>query len=635
MPRQWGGADLRFGSSMAEPGASWGKELSNREVVIRLLKIAWHYWGTCLLLLILQGVLLALFLAAVELTSVGIDFIHHKIRPSIQPPRWPFYFQPDATWTSTEVLVVIALLMVALGLIRGVLNFWYKMKEADLIERQVMFDLRSGTYDKLQRLNFSFFDANASGSLINRVTADTRAMGTFISMVVIQTVILFLSLLFYFGYMMSIHVTLTLACLSTIPLLYYLSSRFSKSVRDDYAKSAELADTMVLTLSESLSGISVVKGFAREDIEKEKFQAINCHVRDQKKSIFNKVSLFTPSVNFLSHINIIILLAYGGYLMSKGEFPLGQLVVFVGLLQQFAGQVQNLSNITNTVQQNLIGARRVFEILDAPIEIANQPNPLPLKKARGSIEFKNVTFGYKHAEPVLENLSFEIKPGQCVAVLGPTGAGKSTMMSLIPRFYDPQEGSVTIDGLSAKTLDLEDLRKSIGIVFQENFLFSNTIAANIAFGHPEATQGQIERAARSAIAHDFIMNLPKGYETVLGEGGLTLSGGQRQRLAIARALLLEPAILLLDDATAAIDAQTEKEILEAMDHAMKGRTTIIVAHRLSTLRRADVVFVMEHGRIVQAGRHEDLLNSEGHYQRIAELQLVDAKNLYNSAETKS
>jgi ATP-binding cassette subfamily B protein len=241
----------------------------------------------------------------------------------------------------------------------------------------------------------------------------------------------------------------------------------------------------------------------------------------------------------------------------------------------------------------------------------------------GGVRFENVSFSYDGAGPVLRDIDLEVKPGQCVAILGATGAGKSSLMSLIPRFYDPTGGCVRVDGIDVRTLRLDDLRRGIGIVFQESFLFSNTVAANIAFGHPDATQAQIEKAARVAAAHEFILRLPQGYDTVLGESGNTLSGGQRQRLAIARAVLLEPAILLLDDPTAAIDSETEHEIFTALENAIAGRTTFIVAHRLSTLRRADFILVMENGRIVQRGTHAELMNVPGPYLRVADLQLVN------------
>ncbi|MFM7158908.1 MAG: ABC transporter ATP-binding protein, partial [Planctomycetaceae bacterium] len=277
----------------------------------------------------------------------------------------------------------------------------------------------------------------------------------------------------------------------------------------------------------------------------------------------------------------------------------------------------SLTNITNSVQQSLSAARRVFEVLDAPVEIASPAQPLPITRLKGAVEFDAVSFHYQPDAAVLAELSFRVQPGQRVALLGQTGAGKTTLLALIPRFYDPTAGRILIDGHDLREFDVAALRRQVGLVFQETFLFSNTIAANIAFGRPDVSREDIERAARIACAHEFIEQLPQGYDTPLGEWGFNLSGGQRQRLAIARAVLLDPRILLLDDPAAAIDPETEQEILEALDRAMEGRTTFIVAHRLSTLRRADWVLVLDRGKLVQAGSPADLLQQPGYYQQAA------------------
>jgi ATP-binding cassette subfamily B protein len=285
-----------------------------------------------------------------------------------------------------------------------------------------------------------------------------------------------------------------------------------------------------------------------------------------------------------------------------------------------------LANLGTRAQEYLASAARVFEIIDTPLEIQSPPEALRMSRTRGAVKFESVSFGYRPADDaVLTDVTFAAEPGECVAILGPTGAGKSTLLSLIPRFYDPNSGRVLIDGIDARRLDIDDLRRSVGLVFQESFLFSNTVAANIAFGHPDATREQIVRAARIACADEFITALPDGYDTVIGERGVDLSGGQRQRLAIARAVLLEPSILILDDPTAAIDPETEHEILQAMDNAMTSRTTFVVAHRMSTLRRADKVIVLDMGRVVQMGTHEQLMNAHGHYRSTADLQAADER----------
>jgi ATP-binding cassette, subfamily B, bacterial len=334
------------------------------------------------------------------------------------------------------------------------------------------------------------------------------------------------------------------------------------------------------------------------------------------------VSLFAPAIEMLMSLNLFLLLAYGGYLVIDGRLALGTgLIVFCGLLQQFSAQVTKVTGVFNNVQQSLVGAQRVFEILDAPLEIDSPPHPQRLPRACGAVEFADVGFAYCPGQPVLENVSFRAEPGQCVAVVGTTGSGKTTLLSLIPRFYDATAGRVLVDGTDVRRLHLDDLRRSIGMVFQENFLFSDTVAANIAFGAPQASRGQIEQAARIACAHRFIRDLPHGYDTLLREGGKDLSGGQRQRLALARALLLEPPILLLDDPTSAIDAGTEEEIWQAMEQAMAGRTTFVVAHRLSTLRRAGLILVLKQGRIVEMGSHQELMSQRTLYWKAARLQL--------------
>jgi ATP-binding cassette subfamily B protein len=386
---------------------------------------------------------------------------------------------------------------------------------------------------------------------------------------------------------------------------------------------------MVRTLAENVQGMQVVKGFGREREEIAKFAEANRNVREQQNWTFWLTSVFTPLISFVPQINMVVLLCFGGYLLTRDpSFTLGQgIIVFAGLLRQVEAQVTNIATIANSAQQSLTGAQRVFEILDAPVEIKSKPDAIRLPRAQGALRFEGVNFGYRERDSVLRDIDFEVPAGGVIAITGATGAGKSTLLSLIPRFYDPVEGRVLLDGIDLRDLDVDDLRHNIGLVFQESFLFSHTVAANIAFGHPKATREQIERAARIASAHDFIMELPDGYDTVLGERGNGLSGGQRQRLAIARAILLDPPILLLDDPTAAIDPETEHEILEAMQSAMQNRTSFVVAHRLSTLRRADRILVLDHGRIVEYGTPEELAKNSGLFQEAARVQHPDEESI--------
>lgn len=622
------------------PSPAAAPALSNGALVRRLFGLAWRYRTRCLVVLGLQLLLLTLGLTGLSLTGLGIDYIRHVVTPA-SPDGSPGVPLPDMRYLPDlppdgdplHVLLAISLAILGFAAIRSVLNYAYSISINLLVQRHLVVDLRGEVYDKLQRLSFRFFDANSTGSIITRVTGDVQAVRAFVDQVMIQCVIMVISLTVYLVYMTSLSPSLTLACLATTPFLAVMSTVFSKRIQPRYAQSRLLIDRMVQHFAESIQGMQVTKAFGREDEDRAAFEAKNRAVLEQQRGIFWRVSLFSPAVGLLTRINIVILLGYGGVLVMRGELPLGTgLIVFAGLLEQFSGQVNQVASLVNSVQQSLIGARRVFEILDAPIEVRSAPDALRPTRLHGRVTFEHLSFHHTAHTPVLRDIHLDVPPGQCVAILGATGAGKSTLMSLIPRFFDPTEGRVLIDGIDARQLHLDHLRRSIGLVFQESFLFSNTVAANIAFGHPDATRAQIEKAARIASAHDFITALPHGYDTILGEGGNSLSGGQRQRLALARALLLEPAILLLDDPTAAIDAQTEHDIFEALDRAIAGRTTFIVAHRVSTLRRADLILVMENGRITQRGTHAELLRAPGPYRRVASLQLVDGRDLASDHE---
>ena len=591
-------------------------------VVRRLLAMTWKFRAGCIRMLLLQFILLVINLAGLGLAGLGIDFIHHLVNPAARPPQWPFGLIPPSEWAPMRVLVAIAAGIIVMAVTRAWLNYVYQYGMAKLLQGNVVVDVRSRVYNQLQRLSFRFFDANASGTLINRIAGDVQNVRSFVDGVFVQGVTLVLSVALYLTYMVRISPLLTAVSLATIPLMWIASSRFSRAVRDDYRENSERMDRLILKLSECVVGMRVVKGFAREQEEFAAWKVLNRAVRDQKQRIFWKFSFFTPSMENISNLNMVILLGLGGYLYTADRLTLGTgLVVFVGLLRQLAGQVNTIANITNSLQQSLTSARRVFEVLDAPVEVRNRPGAARLPAARGEVRFENVGFEYEKDKPVLGDVSFRVEPGQCIGIMGATGSGKSTLLSLIPRFYDAKAGRVLIDGIDVRDLVIDDLRRQIGLVFQESFLFSNTIEANIAFGNPGATHEMVERAARVAAAHDFIMELPEKYDTVLGESGGGLSGGQRQRLAIARAVLMNPVLLLLDDPTAAVDTHTEHEILAAMESAMQGRTTFLVTHRVSALRYADRLLVLQEGRVAQSGTHQELIRVPGPYRRAARIQV--------------
>ncbi|MBI5382059.1 MAG: ABC transporter ATP-binding protein [Opitutae bacterium] len=600
---------------------------SNWTLIRRLFGLAWRYRLRCLQVLGIQLVLLTMGMIGLSFTGLGIDYIRHRVDGTPLVTN-QLHLSLPADWPWSQVLLLLGGLILGLAVCRALLNYHYAVAVNLLVQQHLVRDLRGEVYDKLQRLSFRFYDANSTGSIITRVTGDVQAVRMFVDQVLIPSVIMLISLTVYVVYMASLSPALTLACLATTPVLALMSMWFARRIQPRYAHNRTLVEKLVQLLAENIQGIAVAKGFGREGELRERFAVANREVLTQQHGIFWRVSLYSPAVGLLTRINMMVLLGYGGWLVAQGKLPLGTgLIVFAGLLEQFSGQVNTVANIVNSVQQSLIGARRVFEILDAPIEVKTAPGARRLPRLTGRVTFDNVSFAYDGIAPVLRNIELDVQPGQCVAILGATGAGKSVLMSLIPRFYDPTQGRLLLDGHDARQIHLDDLRRNIGIVFQESFLFSHTVAANIAFGHPDASPAQIEKAARIAAAHDFIQGLPAGYATVLGESGNTLSGGQRQRLAIARAVLLEPAILLLDDPTAAIDSETEHEIFAALDRAIAGRTTFIVAHRLSTLRRADFIIVMDDGRIVQRGTHEELMRVPGPYRHVASLQLVDGSEL--------
>jgi ATP-binding cassette subfamily B protein len=592
-------------------------------LIRRLLGLSWRYrWG-CLRVLALQVSMVVFMIFGWWYSGLGIDEIRHAMGAEPAAPPWPFGWAPPASWTPFGRIAFTAALIVGLAAIRAVIDGLSRHESNYLNQGQIVVQLRADVYAKLQQLSFRFYDANASSSIINRVTSDVQSVRMFVDQVLIQGLTIAVTLCACAAYMLYINVPLTLACLATTPLLWFASVKFSEIVQPGYRKNRDLTDNMIQRLVENIRGIAVIKAFARENDEIRKFRETNDVLRNQKQEIFKVVSFFMPSIGFMSQLNLVVLLVYGGYLTIHGQIPLGTgLITFSGMLQQFSAQIANVAAVANSMQESLTGARRVFEVLDAPLEIVNAPEPMWLPRVWGRVTFDHVWFD-PGTEPVLKDVSFEVQPGQCVAVVGPTGSGKSALLSLIPRFYDPSQGRLLIDGVDIRKLELSAARRNVGLVFQESFLFSTTVAANISFGVPGATREQIEKAARIASAHDFIMELPKGYESILGEGGSGLSGGQRQRLAIARAVLLDPAILLLDDPTASIDAETEHEIVQAMQSAMVGRTTFIVAHRLSTLRNADLVIVLDGGRVVQIGTHEDLLRRDGYYAKAARLQTWD------------
>lgn len=598
---------------------SRGAASDNSQLVLRLLAVAWRFRVRSLQVFLLQICLLVMTLGGLGLTGLAVDVVRLGIDPKAPLPKWPMGFLPEPGTSLTVQLLGIGLCVLALAAAGSVLNYAYQVTVGRLVHVEMVPTLRREIFTKLQRLSFRFFDKNSGGAIVNRVTGDVQMLRSFVDGVVIQGAVLVLALGLFFTYMVTTHVRLTLVGLTLTPLLYVLSTMFSRWAKPAFREGRKLSDQMVRTMAEGIEGIQVTKVFGREAGQTEHFRVQNEAVRNQQFRIFSKISRFGPTVDLLNQLNVIVLLGYGAVLVARREVTLGELVVFVGLLRQFAGRASAMADIINVLQQSLTGARRVFEVIDSPLEVASPAEPKSAQGLSGHVRFEQVQFGYGEDKQVLDGLSFEVRPGECIGILGATGSGKSSLLALIARFYDPTAGRVTIDGIDVKDYDIDGLRQKIGIVFQESLLFYDTVADNIAYGHPEATREQIERAARQAGAHEFVVSLPQGYDTLLEEGGVNLSGGQRQRLAIARALLLSPAILILDDPTTAIDAATETEVLKAVEGAISGRTTFLVSNRLGSLQRAARVLVLEQGRAAHFGTHTELLHTPGLYQRTASL----------------
>ena len=607
------------------------KPTGNWTLIRWMIRLAMRHPVRCLSLLLLQVALLAMAMGGLSLTGLAIDILRRAVYPAAPLPKWPAGIVPPKAWTPLHCVVVLALVIVGMAVVRAGLRMAVALTQGALVQT-ILTNLRARVYDKLQQLSFRFFDANETGSIINRATTDAVGVATFADAGILQGLTLIISMVAYLTYMARLQPMMALVSLATTPALCIASIVYSRMVRPGYEKNRKLYDDLIRRLAENVQGQHVVKGFALEAQQIESFRHANDSFRVQQRWLIRRAAGYGALVGFLTQLNLMVMLLVGGSIVIRhraepnAAFTVGGLIIFASLLREFSNQVASIANLANTLQFSLTAAGRVHEMMQAPLEICDPPDAKTLPEVRGRVEFQNVSFGYDLANLVLHDVSFGVEPGQCIAILGATGAGKSTLLSLLPRFYDPTAGRILLDGVDLRELKVNELRRAIGVVFQESFLFSNTVAANIAFGSPGATRRDIEEAAKVAAAHDFIMALPDGYDTVIGEQGSTLSGGQRQRLAIARALVLQPRILLLDDATAAIDPETENEILGAIENAIAGRTTFIVAHRLSTLRRADKILVMEAGRIVQAGTHEELMALIGHYADVACMQVADAES---------
>jgi ATP-binding cassette subfamily B protein len=521
----------------------------------------------------------------------------------------------SALWTAGGIILVIAIVRGATGFAQRYLGEW--------LTHRFAYDIRNEFYERMQALPFSFHDRTQTGDIMSRVTSDITETERFVGIGMMDLLATLLLLAGVIVAMLLEEAQLAVWGLLPMPILIVATLRFGNIVRPRFKDIQEQMGELASDMQESLTGISVVKAFARESYELEKFERENEAWFVRRYGLIQVWANNWPFFSFLLAASIFLLLWFGGPRALAGEITVGSLSAMIFYVTMLNGPVQRLGFLVNLAASAAGSASRAFEIIDMADEIADQPGAAELTDVRGEVIFERVSFRYQGGPEVLRDVSFVARTGQVTALIGPTGSGKSTVINLIPRFYDVTSGRVLVDGHDVRNLTQQSLRDEIGLVLQDSFLFSETIGGNIAYGRPDASQEEIEQAARAARAHDFIASFPDGYETAVGERGVTLSGGQKQRIAIARALLTDPKILILDDSLSNVDTETEHLIQEALAELMKGRTTFVIAQRLVTLKSADQILVVDGGRIVQRGTHEALLAEEGLYKEIYDLQLKD------------
>ncbi|WP_339279932.1 ABC transporter ATP-binding protein [Paenibacillus sp. FSL W8-1187] len=549
--------------------------------------------------------------AATALGLVYPNLLRYLIDDVVKPQNW-------------EPVPLLSLAVVCVVSLKGFMNFLSGYFGGRLGNR-VAYRLRNASYAKLQELSYPYYDTAKTGDLMSRLTADLEAIRQFIGFGFAQVLNVFLMILFGGVMMLTMDWQLTLVTLVAIPLLAFTAVRFEKNIHPAFREMRQALSHMTTAVQENITGVRTVKSFARESHEVEKFSARSAEYQTNQVGAATIWARYFPLMELLANVSVVILLICGGLRVIDQHLTLGELVAFFSLIWYIIGPMWGIGFHINNYTQSKASGERVLELLNQYVHVKSVPDAVVLDKqhVKGHVRFENVTFNYADKEPAVTDISFDAPPGTVIGLLGGTGSGKSTIIQLLMHAYNVKQGKITIDGLDIRQLDVQSLRSQIATVFQETFLFSASIRDNIAYADKDATMEQIERAAKLAKAHDFIMELPLGYDTLVGERGMGLSGGQKQRIAIARALIRNPHILVLDDATSAVDMETEHEIQAGFKELMKGRTTFIIAHRISSLKDADEILVLDKGRIVQRGKHAALVRQSGPYREVYNIQYAD------------
>jgi len=517
-------------------------------------------------------------------------------------------------------LVTLVALMIGVYAAGGLVDFGDQYLRHTVGER-FLFDLRVRIYAYLQRLSLSFFERTSTGELMSRVTSDVNALEQFVTHGVILTTVDLLRLVGASAVLLVLDWRLALVVLIPVPIIAVGLRRYNRYSRPIYRRVRDRLGDISARLQDDLAGIRVVQAFGQEDAELERFRTVSGKYYHERVRAIRAWSTFFPAMSFVSAVGGVLVLGFGARMVVGGQITLGTLVAFLAYIASFYDPLRRLTEVDDTFQQAIAAAERIFELLDERPDVQDAPDAVELTHVKGDVVFDDVHFGYGNSDDVLHDIQFHMAPGQVIALVGPSGAGKTSIANLLCRFYDPAHGRILVDGHDLRQVKLESLRRHVAVVLQDTFLFNATVRENLLYGKPDASEEEIIAAAQAAYAHEFVTQMPSGYDTEIGERGVKLSGGQRQRLALARAILADPRILILDEATSSVDAEAEYLIQQALEGVMKGRTSLVIAHRLSTIRNADKIIALEGGRIREIGNHGELLARGGLYSQLYQRQL--------------